>query len=33
MPIKEPKKKFLTFTLNSVGKILDIKKGIPPIKR
>ena len=30
MPNIEPKKKFFIFILNKVGKILEIKKGIPP---
>ena len=29
IPTTEPKKKFLIFTLNKVGRILVIKKGIP----
>ena len=33
IPIIDPKKKFLIFTLNKVGKIFDIKKGIPPTNR
>ena len=30
IPIKDPKKKFFNFILNKVGKIFEIKKGIPP---
>ena len=30
IPITDPKKKFFILTLNNVGKIFDIKKGIPP---
>ena len=30
IPIKDPKKKFLALTLKIVGKIFEIKKGIPP---
>ena len=31
IPIIDPKKKFLTLTLKIVGKIFEIKKGMPPI--
>ena len=30
IPKRDPKKKFLTLILKIVGKILEIKKGIPP---
>ena len=30
MPITDPRKKFLILTLNNVGKMFEIKKGIPP---
>ena len=31
IPINDPRKKFLIFILNIVGKILDKANGIPPI--
>ena len=31
IPINDPRKKFLIFILNKVGKILDRANGIPPI--
>ena len=31
IPIIDPKKKFLIFILNNVGKIFEIAKGMPPI--
>ena len=30
IPITDPKKKLLILTLNNVGKMFEIEKGIPP---